>query len=142
MIEGNGNELQVHPAPSRFVCLDGDRVVQILVHLLSNAGRFTTRGTVELRGTIEADEVRLVVRDTGRGIDRRMMAAIFEPFFQVDASTRREVDGAGLGLTLANELAGRMGGRIEVESELGAGSTFALRLPFSPERCGSAGPLP
>jgi signal transduction histidine kinase len=74
-------------------------------------------------------EVRIAVRDSGRGIDAAQLEAIFEPFVQVDASLTRRTGGTGLGLAIARKLTAAMGGRLTVKSDLGTGSTFVLALP-------------
>ncbi|MEZ4317219.1 MAG: HAMP domain-containing sensor histidine kinase [Myxococcota bacterium] len=128
-IEARGNALEIADLPKSTVFVDADRVVQILTNLLANAGRFTSDGTVSIAALEDAEAVSIEVSDTGRGIPPAALDRVFEPFTQVDESTVREVDGAGLGLSIARDLALRMGGRITVRSELGAGSTFTLALP-------------
>jgi signal transduction histidine kinase len=105
---------------------------QILTNLLGNAIKFTDRGRVTLTALVTRAEGRtsLVVRvaDTGRGIPAEALPHIFERFYQVDGSLTRGVEGTGLGLAISQNLARMMGGRIEVASELGQGSTFELIL--------------
>jgi signal transduction histidine kinase/DNA-binding response OmpR family regulator/HPt (histidine-containing phosphotransfer) domain-containing protein len=111
---------------------DVTRLRQILVNLLSNAVKFTETGEVVL--TVRADEpgpdgplhVAFAVRDTGVGIPADRRNRLFESFSQVDASTTRTHGGTGLGLAISLRLAEAMGGRIEVESTEGVGSTFTL----------------
>ena len=120
----------------RLLLTDTHRLQQILKNLLSNAFKFTARGKVELRifraahGEI-ADAVAFEVSDTGIGIPEDKKAIIFEAFQQADGSTSRKYGGTGLGLTISRELAGLLGGRIEVESREGEGSTFTFLLPAS-----------
>lgn len=105
---------------------------QILTNLLGNAVKFTDRGGVRLSvrldrvGDLAAIAVR--VADTGRGIPPDALPHIFERFYQVDSSLTRGLEGTGLGLAISQNLARMMGGRIDVESELGRGSTFELHL--------------
>jgi signal transduction histidine kinase len=104
---------------------------QILTNLVGNAAKFTERGGVAVRALPgPADGVRLEVRDTGIGIPAEVQERIFEPFEQVDGSISRRYGGTGLGLAICAELAKRMGGRIGVESEEGAGALFWVELPL------------
>ncbi|MER2509262.1 MAG: ATP-binding protein [Amaricoccus sp.] len=103
---------------------------QIVTNLLGNAVKFTDRGGVDLRATTSrADtraEITVRVEDTGPGIPKAMFDKIFDRFYQVDGSSTRSKEGTGLGLAISRELAGMMGGRITVESEVGVGSVFSL----------------
>lgn len=107
---------------------------QIVTNLLGNAVKFTDHGGVELRSQATADGARahLVVEvvDTGRGIPPDALPRIFERFYQVDGSLTRGIEGTGLGLAISQNLARMMGGRIEVASEIGVGSTFRLIVSF------------
>lgn len=104
---------------------------QILVNLLGNAIKFTPTGAVEVKITYEQGPGRLVlaVRDTGEGLAPEAIDKLFQRFSQVDGSTRRRHGGAGLGLAICRGLAEAMGGDIQVESQVGAGSCFTVRLP-------------
>jgi signal transduction histidine kinase/DNA-binding response OmpR family regulator len=141
-----GLELACHvrdSVPDRLVG-DPGRLRQIVVNLASNAIKFTEQGEIVLE--VEAAEavagkaeVHFAVRDTGVGIPKDKQALIFEAFSQADASTTRRYGGTGLGLAICNELTLRMGGRMWVESEVGAGSTFHFtaslgRAPDEPGR--------
>ncbi len=115
--------------PERIVA-DGQRLQQILKNLLANAIKFTEHGSVSL--TLQRNgngRISFVVCDTGIGIAREQVPVIFEAFRQADGSTRRRFGGTGLGLAISRDLAARMGGGIEVESEPGRGSCFTLDLP-------------
>jgi len=120
--------------PQAEVETDSQRVQQILKNLLSNAFKFTERGTVSL--TVEANDggYSLSVRDTGIGIAKAHHSAIFEAFQQADGTTNRRFGGTGLGLSISRDLAHMLGGELRVESELGQGSCFTLTLPkvFAP----------
>ncbi|MFO1015481.1 MAG: ATP-binding protein [Caulobacteraceae bacterium] len=108
---------------------DPTRVRQILNNLVSNAVKFTSRGSVVVEVGLEAGELVAKVSDTGPGIPADRLSALFGKFIQADASTTRKFGGSGLGLSICKELAQLMGGTIAVESTEGVGSTFTLRLP-------------
>lgn len=109
---------------------DRQRLEQVLKNLLSNAFKFTEKGSVVLRVT-RHDEQRLAfaVRDSGIGIAEDQQAVIFEAFRQADGTTNRRYGGTGLGLSISRELAQLLGGTIEVSSQPGAGSVFTLIVP-------------
>lgn len=113
---------------------DAGRLRQIVFNLLSNAMKFTERGKIELitRTVVVGDarRVRISIRDSGIGIDRKWHESIFELFQQVDGGTTRKYGGTGLGLAICRNLAQAMGGDISVESEPGFGSTFTIDLPL------------
>jgi len=122
-------------APELPSQLRGDEraIRQILLNLLGNAVKFTDSGGVELRvvaarPTDATYEVRFEIRDTGRGIAPEDLDRIFEPFERIDGA--QQVEGTGLGLSITDRLVRAMGGRIEVSSRLGVGSTFTITLPF------------
>jgi CheY-like chemotaxis protein len=108
-------------------------VRQALFNLLSNACKFTDRGTVMLavaRETLEGqDSIVFSVSDTGIGMTPEQIARLFEVFSQADAATTRKYGGTGLGLALSRRLCRMMGGDVTVESEPDRGSTFTIRLP-------------
>jgi signal transduction histidine kinase/DNA-binding response OmpR family regulator/CHASE3 domain sensor protein len=106
------------------------RLEQILRNLISNALKFTKRGSVEVKFTREADNLLFSVKDTGIGIPQEKHQTIFEAFQQADGSTRREFGGTGLGLSISRELAKLLGGEIKLASEEGKGSEFTLVLPL------------
>jgi signal transduction histidine kinase len=128
--------LEVEAAdPTLHFLADRERVRQILLNLLSNAVKFTPAGgTVRITVSAEADEIHLSVQDTGVGIPADKLEAVFEPFYQVEASQSRGYGGTGLGLAISRQLARAMGGDLTVESVLGKGSTFMLCLPRSVRR--------
>ena len=110
--------------------IDGEKFQQILLNLLSNAVKYTDEGgRVCLGWEIDGAEIVVRVSDTGRGIPRDKLQAIFEPFVQVEPLRTRVSGGAGLGLAISRDIARAMGGDIRVKSRLGEGSTFTLRLP-------------
>jgi signal transduction histidine kinase/PAS domain-containing protein len=108
---------------------DSGKVRQILVNLLSNAVKFTEEGRVDLRVSYNDEMVEFVVRDTGPGIRQEHLEKIFDPFWQAEQSRTRRAEGTGLGLAVARRLARLLGGDVYVDSTLGQGSSFTLRLP-------------
>ncbi len=111
---------------------DAGRIQQVLYNLLSNAIKFTPAGgsvRFDVRRFGE-DRVRIVVADTGPGIPRELQAVVFEKFRQIDSSVTREHDGTGLGLPISRELTHMLGGTIQLESEVGKGTTFTVILPM------------
>lgn len=123
-------------APRRFIG-DGGRIRQVLMNLIGNAIKFTENGHVlvntECLGRKNRDQVvmRISVEDTGIGIPKDKLPAIFRQFAQADASTSRKYGGTGLGLAIAHQLVSLMGGRIGVKSAEGAGSRFRITLPIA-----------
>ena len=121
-------------APSLRPARVGDRgrLRQVLVNLVANAVKFTPRGSVALEVEPDSqihDGVRFTVVDTGVGIPADRLDAVFEAFAQADPGIRSRYGGAGLGLAVSKRLVEAMGGRIRVESQVGAGSRFAFTLP-------------
>jgi two-component system sensor histidine kinase/response regulator len=119
----------------RIVCGDGARVAQVLGCLLDNSIKFTATGEILVRAYLAAADgdklrVRLEVIDTGSGIDSDQLALLFQPFVQGDGSASRRYGGTGLGLSICRELLDLMGGEIEVESELGVGTTVSCSIPL------------
>ena len=110
--------------------VDGEKFQQVMLNLLSNAIKYTDPGgRIDVDWKIDGPDVVVNVRDTGKGIPHDKLEAIFEPFVQVEPLRTRVTGGAGLGLAISQDIARRMGGAISVESSLGDGSTFTLRLP-------------
>ncbi len=107
---------------------DARRVRQILLNLVTNAAKYTTRGAVTLSARASGGLVSIEVTDTGVGIPAHRQRDLFVPFMQLHEGTERR-PGVGLGLALSQRLAQRLGGRIVARSEVGRGSTFTLELP-------------
>ncbi len=143
--EHKGLELRISAAEDlpETITTDGQRLGQILRNLLANAIKFTESGQVELtisrapagamHGVAGLDGagtvIAFAVRDSGIGIQNDKLEMIFEAFQQADGTTSRKYGGTGLGLSISRELARMLGGRIDVASEVGAGSVFTLLLP-------------
>lgn len=120
-------------APDLPALRRGDRVRigQIVMNLVSNALKFTNEGAVHVRLRGDSDDPDLVtieVEDTGRGIPKEQLETIFEPFAQGESADAQNQSGAGLGLAIVRQLVQAMGGKIEVASKVGRGSTFAVTL--------------
>jgi CheY-like chemotaxis protein/nitrogen-specific signal transduction histidine kinase len=109
---------------------DTVRITQVLSNLLSNAVKFTEAGEVVLDVIGFGEEIRFQVSDSGIGFDEETGARLFRRFEQADASIRRRFGGTGLGLAISRSLVELMGGRIDVTSEPGKGSTFVVRVPL------------
>lgn len=128
-LKGKSVDLYANVDPqARIVRSDGLKLRQILLNLLSNAAKFTENGEIVL--TVRAVEggVEFKVEDTGVGIPPEQIPHIFEKFRQVDGSSTRKVGGTGLGLAIVKELSRLLGGSVSVDSVLGRGSTFTVRL--------------
>jgi signal transduction histidine kinase/DNA-binding response OmpR family regulator len=124
----------------RYVKGDSNRLQRVLVNLVSNAIKFTETGVVAIR-VVPGDTpgvLHFSVADTGIGIPRDKQDAIFQKFTQAESSTTREYGGTGLGLAISKQIVGLMGGRIWVESDAGAGSTFHFTAALSPAPVPSA----
>jgi CheY-like chemotaxis protein/anti-sigma regulatory factor (Ser/Thr protein kinase) len=110
---------------------DPTRVRQVVYNLISNAVKFTERGSIAVDLTHTAAGLVIRVEDTGVGIAPDRLARVFDRFVQADASTTRRHGGSGLGLTICRDLVNLMGGDIRVESEEGVGTAFIARLPLT-----------
>jgi signal transduction histidine kinase/DNA-binding response OmpR family regulator/HPt (histidine-containing phosphotransfer) domain-containing protein len=131
----------------RHVRGDPGRIRQVLLNLLGNAVKFTDAGEIVVRVSAEPAggaclRLRVEVADTGIGLDPATAARLFESFTQADASTTRRFGGTGLGLAICKQLVELMGGRIGVESQVGAGSTFWFTVPLDVVTEAPAGQAP
>jgi signal transduction histidine kinase len=130
-----GLELRTDDAPDVELVTDSTHLRQVLLHLLTNAVRFTDSGSVDVAVSAAADTVVISVTDTGRGMTAEELSHVFEPFWQADPLETRTAHGTGLGLSLACRLATLLGGEITCSSNPGEGSVFRLHLPRrGPER--------
>src|SRR5262249_55421272 len=136
LIERNNNSIEVHIHDDlSMIHSDSTKIRQILLNLLSNAGKFTEYGHIILRATrevsIATEWICISVSDTGIGISAEQLSRLFVEFTQADPSTTRKYGGTGLGLALSRHLCRMLGGDITVESILGSGSTFTVRIPIT-----------
>lgn len=136
LVRKNGNIFQVHNHVGNRECvIDALRLRQILLNLLSNAGKFTRNGTVTLEISEAAHDGRpyleFSVRDTGIGMSEDEQKEVFKAFTQADSSSTRKFGGTGLGLTISKELALLMGGHLTLQSQKGVGSVFLCSLPIT-----------
>ena len=113
---------------------DGDRLVQVMVNLVSNAIKFSEDGKKVYLDAVETGEfVEIRVKDEGRGIPAEAIPKLFDRFHQVSASDGARGKGTGLGLSISKALVEAHGGNIGVESEVGVGTTFIIKLPLLPK---------
>jgi two-component system, sensor histidine kinase and response regulator len=137
----------IDAAAPDFIQVDAGRLRQILLNLFGNAVKFTQAGEIALSvqpiaRDAESTTLRFEVRDTGIGIPEHRLAALFQPFSQVDNSTTRRFGGTGLGLSIVKRLAAMMGGEVGVESQEGIGSTFWFTGRFGVSAAAPSGPRP
>ncbi len=124
----------IEPSVPKTVLGDPSRIRQIVMNLIGNAIKFTEQGSVVLNISFDrtdnsTDWLSIKVKDSGIGIPADKIDTVFESFSQVDSSTTRRYGGTGLGLAICRELSEMMGGSITLESDLGVGSEFTVRLP-------------
>jgi PAS domain S-box-containing protein len=131
--KGLGFELRIARGARGRYRGDAGRVRQVLSNLVSNALKFTESGRVSVSVGRRAGALALTVADTGIGVSAAQQATLFQKFEQADASTTRRFGGTGLGLAICRELVELMGGRIEMKSAVGQGSTFIAVLPLARE---------
>jgi signal transduction histidine kinase len=132
ILAGNKVHIRLNEIDQAYVNGDRDRLKQVLINLVANAVQYTPQGG-EIFLSLETigEQARIICRDTGPGIPAEDLPHIFERFYRAEKSrTRRETTGFGLGLSIANWIVERHGGRIEVNSQEGKGTTFAIWLPL------------
>ncbi|MBQ4852284.1 ATP-binding protein [Pseudoalteromonas sp. MMG012] len=112
-----------------YILIDSLRATQVINNLLSNAGKFTEQGSVTLKVEFIEDHIEVCVSDTGIGISDAQQEILFQEFTQADVSTTRKYGGTGLGLTITKRLVEAMAGSLSLESKVGKGSRFKVRLP-------------
>jgi PAS domain S-box-containing protein len=111
------------------IVTDQRRLEQVILNLLSNAVKFTDQGRVVVSCRVENDLYSISFTDTGIGMREEELAKIFRPFHQIDTGLARKREGTGLGLSICRKIVDMMGGTIGVESQIGQGSTFTVRIP-------------
>lgn len=115
---------------SELILLDRDKFDKILLNLVINAIKFTpSSGTIEVKISVAEGRLKMTVEDTGVGIPPEVLPRIFERFWQVDTSSTRKFQGAGIGLALVRSLSEAMDGKVSVDSQLGRGTTFTIEMP-------------
>ncbi|HQP25727.1 MAG TPA: transporter substrate-binding domain-containing protein [Smithellaceae bacterium] len=135
LADNKGLKLSAEIAPEiGTIRSDRRRVEQILLNLLSNAIKFTEQGYVRMTCEVRSDKIVIAVSDSGIGIKPEDLGILFNAFQQIESGITRKYDGTGLGLSICKQLANLLGGKIEVESEWGRGSTFSLILPLEGEK--------
>lgn len=126
-----GNTIEVDAPDNLVIWADYDRIVQILINLVTNAIQFTDNGKVVIRGKRLEQASQIEVIDNGIGIDQDQLESIWERFYKVDVSRKNTKFGeSGIGLAVVQSLVEAHGGSITVESEVGKGSTFKVILPL------------
>lgn len=134
--ENNHNTFSIHAEKIKPFEQDLALLMKILYELLINANKFTENGevtlTISLQKKDSADWLRFVISDTGCGMTKNTMEQIFNAFHQADSSLTRAYEGLGLGLSIVEKMVRIINGYIDVESEVGKGSSFAIYLPYHP----------
>ncbi|NBX03569.1 MAG: response regulator [Alphaproteobacteria bacterium] len=132
-------DLIVLAEPGIPACIMGDpaRLQQVVQNLVSNALKFTSKGSVSVNVSRDGNSLTVAVTDTGIGIPDDKLGVIFEKFTQADTSVTRKYGGTGLGLAISRELVAMMGGKMQVTSRLGQGSTFSFTLPLEEAAAGT-----
>jgi signal transduction histidine kinase len=132
LVERNHNQLQIIGDDiQQQIYVDREKLEQVLVNLLSNATKFTEKGTINFNTSIEADYVTFEVKDTGIGMLPENVKGIFDEFQQVDGSQARKFQGTGLGLAICKRFCELIDADISVKSKLGVGSTFTIKVPLN-----------
>lgn len=116
--------------------LDDTRIKEVINNLITNAIKFTEKGTISVSLRQEGDFVKISVKDTGCGIPKDKLGNLFVKFYQVDASISRRYGGTGLGLSITKQIIEAHDGKIGVESDAGQGSTFYFTLPIEKQDSG------
>ena len=131
LVEKNGNKFVIEkPDNIKKLTNDQTKLRQILFNMLSNAAKFTKKGTVTLAITESGDDIKFAVIDTGIGMNEEQLDKVFEEFTQAESSTSKDYGGTGLGLPISKMMTEMMGGRMDVESEAGKGTTFSITIPI------------
>ncbi|HEU5086954.1 MAG TPA: HAMP domain-containing sensor histidine kinase, partial [Roseiflexaceae bacterium] len=133
LAQQNGNTIRMLLDESAYrVRTDPEKLEKIVYHILHNAVKFTSHGSISIRASAMGAWLCVYITDTGMGIDQEQLAHLFDAFTIGDASSTRSYGGAGIGLALSYRLCQLLHGQIEVASQPGSGSTFTIRIPRSP----------
>jgi signal transduction histidine kinase/CheY-like chemotaxis protein len=139
LVEMRGLQFKIHIAPNLpTLWIDATRIRQVLFNLLNNATRFTEQGSITLQVERQTEAIVFSVIDTGIGIAVEDIPSLFIEFHQLNGGTRRQHNGAGLGLAISKRFVELHSGRIWVESEPGKGSVFSFSLPLVPQQTPTA----
>lgn len=131
LLEKNAIQLKVDVNDGSLLPIaDPEKLLHMMINILGNASKFSPNGLVTLKAYNETHRIFISIADTGIGMSPEQQKHIFDPFRQADSSTTRKFQGSGLGLSITRQLCEMMGGTIEVESQLGAGSTFIVDIPL------------
>ena len=134
LVEKNGNKFILESNVSiKSLKNDQTKLRQILFNMLSNAAKFTKEGTVTLSISAIENDIKFAVSDTGIGMNEEQLGKVFDEFTQAEASTAKDYGGTGLGLPISKKMTELMGGKMEVESEEGKGTTFSITIPLGIE---------
>ena len=134
-VEADRNALErTVVAPLAMVEADKDRVQEVISNLIDNAIKYTPQGTITARLTTDEDMATVSVTDTGIGISPEDQKHLFEKFYRVNSSMTREIGGTGLGLYISRNLVEHYGGKLDVVSTPGKGSTFSFSLPLAKDK--------
>jgi signal transduction histidine kinase len=131
IMEGKSQNLQLS-APDGPIMMNGDqaRLAQVITNLISNASKYSAEGAaVIVEASISGDRLGIAVKDSGHGISQEDQDKLFTPFFRVERDVESAVPGTGLGLAISRSIVDLHDGEINVESELGSGSTFWVSIP-------------
>jgi signal transduction histidine kinase len=131
LVEKNGNKFVIEkPDTIEDLTNDQTKLRQILFNMLSNAAKFTKKGTVTLAISKDKSDIKFAVRDTGIGMNEEQLGKVFEEFTQADTSTSKDYGGTGLGLPISKKMTEMMGGKMDVDSKEGEGTTFSITIPI------------
>jgi signal transduction histidine kinase len=131
LVEKNGNKLVVEIDKSLgTIKNDETKLKQVLLNMISNSSKFTKKGKVTLKISEETrDRVKFELSDTGIGMTEDQLKNVFEEFTQAETSTSKDYGGTGLGLPICKKITELMGGKIDVQSKIGEGTTFSIIVP-------------
>ena len=131
LMANNGNHCDVICNGCETILdIDGGKLLQIILNLLSNAAKFTENGRVALIAKLSPERLEITVTDSGIGLAKEQAEFIFSPFSQADGSVTRKYQGTGLGLAITKQFCQLMGGDVTVDSALGEGASFRVKIPL------------